>query len=146
MHCARGRAPPRSRSLASRYPRRVLNYLRKPQGQRRAARVKAKRKATMFAHAAEKTTQRTRKEKRPASLRASLIARRFVAARKMPPHRPLTFFTAGLRRLSFARKRVRVRFKTTGSCKFVSCRVQIQNPHLSPLPLHQGERRIKATR
>jgi len=31
-----------------------------------------KRKATMFARAAEKTTQRTRQEKRPASLRASV--------------------------------------------------------------------------
>src|SRR6266496_2604937 len=70
MHCGQGRAPRRSRSLASRYLRRVLNYLRKLQGQRRAARVKAKRKATMFAHAVEKTTQGTRQEKRPASLRA----------------------------------------------------------------------------
>src|SRR5260370_33432823 len=102
MHCGGGGAPRRSRSLTSRYPRRELNYLRKLQGQRRAARVKAKRKATMFAHAAEKTTQRTPQEKRPASLRASVIARRFIAARKMPPHRPLTFFTAGLPRPSFA--------------------------------------------
>src|SRR5437867_1147856 len=37
----------------------------------------------MFAHAAEKTTQRTRQEKRPASLRASLIPRGFLTARKM---------------------------------------------------------------
>src|SRR6266487_511503 len=84
MHCGRGRGPRRSRPLASRYLRRVLNYLHKLQGQRRAARVKAKRKATTFAHAVEKTTPRTRQEKRPASLRASVIARRFIAARKMP--------------------------------------------------------------
>ena len=83
MHCGRGRGPRRSSSLASRYPRRALNYLRKLQGQRRAARVKAKRKATMFAHAVEKTTQRTRQEKRPASLHASVITRGFIAARKM---------------------------------------------------------------
>src|SRR5206468_7546792 len=83
MHCGRVQGQPRSRSLASRCPRRVLNYLHKLQGQRRAARVKAKRKATMFAHAVEKTTPRTRQEKRPASLRASVIARRFIAARKM---------------------------------------------------------------
>src|SRR6266496_3028287 len=130
MHCGQGRAPRRSRSLASRYLRRVLNYLRKLQGQRRAARVKVKRKATMFGHAAEKTTQRTRQEKRPASLRASVIARGFIGARKMPLHRSLTFFTAALGRLSLCKRegRVRVRFKTTGSGKFVSCSRAIQNP------------------
>src|SRR6266480_2691551 len=85
MHCGRGQGPRRSRSLASRYLRRALNYLCKLQGQRRAARVKVK-KATMFAHAVEKTTQRTRQEKRPASLRVSVIARAFIAARKMPSH------------------------------------------------------------
>jgi hypothetical protein len=37
----------------------------------------------MFAHAGKKTTQRTRQEKRPASLRASVITRGFIAARKM---------------------------------------------------------------
>src|SRR4029077_8215812 len=84
MHCGRARAPRCSKSQESRYRRRALNYLYKLQDQRHVARATAKRKTTVFAHAAEKTTQRNRQEKRRASLRAPVIARGFMTARKMP--------------------------------------------------------------